>query len=40
MKSATSLTQIKVDAAREGWDRFIRTASDEAALVEGCSFDL
>lgn len=35
---AGKLPQLKLDAKREGWDRFIRTASDEAALLEGCRF--
>jgi len=35
---AGKLAQLKLDAAREGWNRFIRTASDEAALLEGCRF--
>ena len=35
---AKTLAQLKVDAKREGWDRFIHTASDEAALLKGYRF--
>ena len=33
-----TLAQLRVDAKREGWDRFIRTASDEVALLKGFRF--
>lgn len=36
--AARTLAQLKVDAKREGWDRFIRTESDEAALLDGYRF--
>ncbi len=36
---AGTLPQLVADAKREGWSRYIRTASDEAALLEGYRFD-
>jgi phage terminase large subunit-like protein len=35
-----TLAQLRADAKQEGWDRFIRTESDEAALLEGYRFSL
>ena len=34
------LPQLRLDAEREGWAKWIRTASDEAAVLEGCRFDI
>lgn len=38
-RRAKRLAQLKLDAKREGWADMIRTASDEAALLDGCRFD-
>lgn len=35
-----SLEQLKVDARREGWVKWIRSTADEAAVLDGCWFDV
>lgn len=32
------LPGLRAQAKREGWDHFLRTAADERALLEGCTF--
>lgn len=35
-----SLEQLKTDAKREGWHKWIRSEADEAAVLDGCWFDV
>ena len=40
MAASGKLLQLKADAKAAGWSDYIRTAADERALLEGCTFDL
>lgn len=37
---AKSLAQHKTDAKREGWAKWVRSEADEAAMIDGCWFDV